>query len=497
MFGEAMIRILETPIVHAPSAALAAWYPAQPATAAEWRDRAQAVGREDTWLEALRPALGDGAALLERAEANRGVVVTTGQQAGLFGGPLYTWHKALGALEVASAIERTTGVPAVPVFWAATDDADFAEAASTVLAANDGALKLTLTGRPPDGVPASHTPLGDEIGGLLDALRSTTGSLADPRAMRAAESFHAGATLGGAYVNMLRALLEPLGIVVLDAAHPAVANASRAHLARALECAEPIHRALVEQRDTLRGAGEDVRVEAGRELSLVFTWDGEHELPRKRRLAIGEEVSPDARLSPNVLLRPVVERLLLPTVAYLAGPGELAYFSQVGVVARGLGAPEPLAIPRWSGMIVPKEVEDVLERLHLGIEDLRDPHAAESKLARATLPEGVTTSLSALRSLIGEQLNGLSGAIGAPTLDGARTQFEHRIARLERRVIAAAKHRNGDMMRLVAGARAALFPFGKPQERALNAVPFWCKFGDELVTSVREACARHAAALVS
>jgi bacillithiol biosynthesis cysteine-adding enzyme BshC len=498
------VRILETPLV-APAAlggAAAQWYPSPPRGIAAWQARCKSTADSSgDWLTPLRPAFGSGARLLERVAGGTGVVVTTGQQPGLFGGPWYTWHKAMSALELAARIERDTGVKAVPVFWAATDDADFSEAAVTSISTPTGAERLTLTQRPPDGVPMSHATLGAEVGTLLDALRASAGSVADDRPMRAAESFRLGASVGGAHVEMLRALLEPLGMAVIDAAHSAVGAASRAHLEAAGDCAAVIQNALVAQRDAVLAAGADVPVDIGRELSLVFAWEpGQDGLPRKRRLTIEEAaraVRRDTRLSPNVLLRPVVERLILPTVAYLAGPGEMAYFAQVNAVASALGAPPPMALPRWSGIIVADDVDTALAHLQMSVEDLRDPHAAEARAARAGIPDSAKAALADLTASIGRELDRLAGSLPDPALDGARKQFALRAERLERRIVTAAKHRAGNTLRVIAAARGALFPFGQPQERALNAVPLWSRNGDALTRALRAACAAHAERLIN
>src|SRR5262245_55049600 len=107
------------------------WYVARPTTAQGWKARAESVrasAKSRPWLDMLRPAFdarGAAAARLDRVANGRGIVVTTGQQPGLFGGPIYTWSKALSALALADEIESATGIPTAPVFWAATDDADF------------------------------------------------------------------------------------------------------------------------------------------------------------------------------------------------------------------------------------------------------------------------------------------------------------------------------------------------------------------------------------
>src|SRR5206468_5902906 len=121
------------------------WHPAAPSDVEGWRRRAAERAGSRDWAaawDAIAPAIaptGNAAARLERVRAAGGVVVTTGQQPGLFGGPVYTWSKAIGALAFADALELATGIPTAAVFWAATDDADFAEASTTAVARPGGA----------------------------------------------------------------------------------------------------------------------------------------------------------------------------------------------------------------------------------------------------------------------------------------------------------------------------------------------------------------------
>jgi uncharacterized protein YllA (UPF0747 family) len=300
---------------------------------------------------------------------------------------------------------------------------------------------------------------------------------------------------------MVRALLEPLGIAVLDASHECVARASGALLTNALLKSADVHDALVQRTSAVRRAGFETTVDVDRALTMVFAWEpGDDGLPRKRRLSVQEAVTftdTSLRLSPNVLLRPVAERFLLPSVAYMAGPGELAYFAQVSAVADALGAEQPLAMPRWSGMVVPNEVADAIANLGLEIGELRDPHAAERKLARAALSPVASAVLADLRSSIDQNLAKLDGALTNEAREGAKNQLSLRVDKLERRLVAAAKHRESATMRRVSAARAVLYPFGKPQERALNVVPLWSRYGDEYLGEIRRACAAYADRLIS
>jgi hypothetical protein len=170
------------------------WYVPRPTSAQGWKARADAVRastRGRAWLDALQPAFaarGAAAARLERVGNGRGIVVTTGQQPGLFGGPIYTWSKALSALALADEIEAATGVPSAPVFWAATDDADFTEASWTAVAVPGGAERLAVGPGAPLGCPMADMPLGDDLASAMDALIRACGATIDERPLAAARA---------------------------------------------------------------------------------------------------------------------------------------------------------------------------------------------------------------------------------------------------------------------------------------------------------------------
>ena len=486
----------------------AAWYPPLPSGSDAWRARAAAV-RSDfpagAWLDALRPAFaapGAAAARLERAAAS-GVLVTTGQQPGLFGGPIYTWSKALSARALADALEASTGVPTAPVFWAATDDADFAEASVTRVVRPGGIERLQLAGNAPEGTPMSEVPLGDDVEQLLRALQRASGSAANAGAIEAARrAYRPGATVGAAYLALLRELLQPCGIAVLDASHPATRAAAFPLLSAALARAEEVNAALALRSLEIAERGLAPQVPLVDGLSLVFA-PVRAGAPAKRRVAerdaraVAASASPGT-LSPNVLLRPVVERSILPTVAYVAGPGELAYFAQVSVVAQTLGAPAPLALPRWSGTIVEPHVTRILERLSIAEEELRHPHQVETRLARAAAPPALRSALADARDAIERLTTRLreepdtATLVPPAALDGTRRALEWRVDRLERRYLAAVKRREEQLMQDLGTARASLFPDGVRQERALNLLPFLARYGDALLERMRTLAAEHA-----
>lgn len=479
--------------------------PPRPWTSEEWREHVKTVRGDAAanWLQAIEPALGaSGAASqrLQRIVRERGVVVTTGQQAGLFGGPLYTLAKALTAIQLADAIERDLGVPAAPLFWAATDDADFLEASIAHVADADGLHELRLPQAPPAGTPMARAPLGDSRA-LIEALRRACGSAVHAEYFEMASDAFSSGTIGDAYVQMLRALLEPLGMAVLDSSHAAVRAAARPHLQRAVEKSAAVSAAAAAAATALRGAGFEPQVEDDRGLSLVFAV----EKGVKRRLTVPEAAAYRGtdELVPNVLLRPLIERAILPTAAYVAGPGELAYFAQTAAVARALDVRPAVGVPRWSCTILEPFAERALQRLKVQHHEVQDVHALERRLAIAALPKSVETAWTQLEKAVDEAAAGLARAVSAeklmppPVIEGLDRSLKHRLARAHRRLLAAVKRREEGARHDLMIASSALYPMGKRQERVLNFIPMLARGGEPLLQEMLTAAEAHARALLA
>lgn len=486
-----------------------AFVTAAPKTVADWKRRVDTVRAEGSQhrLDGLQRALdADGAAglRLRRVAEGNGVLVTTGQQPGLFGGPIYTFSKAIAALALADELERETGVPVAPLFWAATDDADLVEASVTTVALPGGAERLVMPAPPglPAGTPMSLTPLGD-VSALLERLAEAAGSAALSAPIAVARDAYGGGTVGGAYVALLRALLQPLGIPVLDAGHPDVRVAYSGVTTIALRRATAVNEALAARAAAIRRAGHDPQVSGIDDLSLVFRW--RNGVKSRLPVAVAAEAAADdpMALSPNVLLRPVAERAVLPTVAYMAGPGELAYFAQVSAVAEALGLPQPLAVPRWSCTIIEPKVQRLLDKYDFTPSALHDPHAAERRHGMRAMPDSARAALEEARSHVAS-LDATLRALTAddPTLldpavaEGYTRRASWLVTRLERRLRAAVTRRETDAMRAIATARGALAPFGERQERTLNFLPFLARHGEPLLAAMRNAAAEHARSLL-
>jgi bacillithiol synthase len=507
-------RIISHPLTGNPLAAAAiageapsGWYEPQPRDVTAWRERLEAVRSDfsDDWLARLAPSLGATDKAKQRLDSvarGKGVVVTTGQQPGLFGGPVYTLSKALSALALADSLQEATGIPVAPVFWAATDDTDFKEASSTVISVPGGAQLLRIDHPEPLGRPMAAMPLGD-VSAELEALTRSAGSTIDRTPIELLERFYTSdVTVGSAFVAFLRGLFAPLGIAVIDASHAATRAAAKPVLSAALEKAEEVATAVSARNGELEAAGFTPQVQVVSGLSLVFSAasGGRKRIPIK---ATGKHASSDD-LGPNVLLRPVVERAVLPTATYIGGPAEIAYFAQIAPIADVLGVARPAIVPRWSCTIIEPHVEKILEKLYLLPEDLSDPHEAEERVARSRLPKGVLEQLNATRVVLEQSMDALAEAVVeekapvAPAVAGGlKANLMQRLDRFERRLIAAAKKQHADVMQEIGTARGSLYPLGKPQERSLNFVPLLARYGPMLRDDMLAGARGHAERLVA
>jgi uncharacterized protein YllA (UPF0747 family) len=420
---------------------------------------------------------------------------------------VYAWAKALSAVALADAIERECDVPAAALFWAATDDTDFAESASTWVAMPGGAVELTMPRTAAADVMLAMAPLGD-VAALMAQLEAAADSAPFGEALAAVRAAYgppnASATVGSAYVALLRRLLEPLGVAVLDAAHEAVRARAFPILQNALRHATTVDDALHARTRAIAAAGYNPQVALVPGLSLVFEVDPtggtKRRIPLARAADIAEHTTPGT-LAANVLLRPVLERGIVPTVAYVAGPGELAYFAQVSAVAVALDAPTPRVVPRWSGTVVEPHIGRLLEQYRLTIDDFREPHAAEGRFARAALPAAIRRALDALSESIDSGTTALEAAdrdalLAPAAREGARRALHHRLERVERRYLASVKRTRDAEMRDFATLRGALFPNGVRQERALNFIPTLARQGRGVLDAMRARVDDHVASLV-
>lgn len=473
--------------------------------------------RDASWDPALTGAIVGAPGiepLLSRLSHPDALVVTTGQQPGLFTGPSYTVTKAFSARALAQALERRWSRPVIPVYWVPGDDHDFEEVAHAAWLGADGELvREALPSRPSDApmVPMARQPLGIEVG---RALETFAGSFVDrdtsaPTVEWLARHYRPDATVAGAFASAMAELLAPYGVLVLDSTHPAVKAAAAPWILRALAASAEIDSGLAADSARLVSAGQDPGVPVGDGATLAFL---ETRYGRDRLVTAGNTfitrrgretfafaeleriaAKEPERLSGNVLLRPLLESAVLPTVAYVAGPGELRYLALTPLLFERLGVTRQAPVPRWSGLLLEPRVERILKKFGATLEELEaDGGALEGRLARQALPPGTEAALAALRTGIESGYAPVIRAAAAvdPTLErpatAARGQALFGVERLEKKLLQHARKRESVELGQVARARLSVRPLGKPQERVLSMAGFRARYGDAVLGSLAE-----------
>jgi bacillithiol biosynthesis cysteine-adding enzyme BshC len=433
------------------------------------------------------------------------VAVVTGQQAGLFGGPLYTLLKAITAIQLARQVSAAHGIAAIPVFWVEAEDHDWDEVRTCRILTDDLQVRdVTLAAPTGAGTqPVGRLTLDASIDATIDELAAAlapTEFTADLLA-RLRRHYRAGVGLAAAFASWLDDLLGRHGLVVFDAsdraAKPLVADLFAAELGSPSRTAGRVREAAA----ALRRVGHEPQVEPAEDAVSLFYLDAEGRRPIKRRGAgfvIGEEVRQAAaltaeatshpdRFSPNVLLRPIVQDRLFPTVCYVGGPSELAYQAQLGGVYRDFGVEAPLLYPRANATMLDAAAVRFLERYQIPLESLQpQDDSALNALLASQLPAEVEQAFEAASRDIDARLQAVKQAVPAidPTLAGATDttidKMKDTLANLGHKIIQASKRKDETLRRQFVRTRTLAFPGGDPQERALTLVFFVNRFGPAL-----------------
>lgn len=431
--------------------------------------------------------------------------VVTGQQVGLFLGPLFTVYKAASAIRVARALQEETGAPVVPIFWLQTEDHDLPEiAACHVPRAHGPGLALTLAADAANRHSIAHRLLPDDLTAALAALGVELGHLphAPAHLQRLARHYRPGRTWGDAFAGVLAELFAPEGLLLLDPRDPALAAAGAPLHRRALLESAPLAAALATRDQALADAGfaPPVHVRPGAPLAFFHPDGGDG--PRYRLEPAGDgfalvgrnqRVTPAAllaaldaeplRFSSSALLRPLVQDALLPTAAYVGGPGEVAYFAQLAPLYDALGIAMPLIVPRARLSVVEPAGARLLDRLGMSAADAHRPE--DELLAAVRRGDGPADDLAArLLAPFDAALEAARGEI-EPLGEGARAALgktrqtvESAVQRLAAKVAQARNHADAELVEAVRRLQRQLFPGGVPQERVYGLPWFAARHGE-------------------
>jgi len=433
------------------------------------------------------------------------VAVVSGQQAGLFTGPLYTIYKALSAVKLAACLEQN-GTKAVPVFWIATEDHDFEEVATAEFIGCDCRLASVTVPKEmhAEGVPVGRVVLDDSVSEtikrLLDVLPETEFTPELEKLLR--ESWQPGVGFGEAFARMMTRLMGEYGLVLLDPIDAELKRLAAPLYAEAARRAHEIAMAIEARSRDLIEAGYHAQVVANENSFPLFlhtedgarhavsrTEDGRYHAKDTDENYTAEELAQSAlrepeRFSPNVTLRAVVQDYLLPTVAYYGGAAEIAYFAQTAEVYRLLNRPATTILPRSSLTIVEHRIGRTLERYDLKLSDFfAGLDAVLARVVEEHLGAGTAQTFSRTEENFNRELDRLKEQLQTvdPTLTDAletgRRKIFYQLEGLRNRFHRAQMARDRAAHRQIERAATALYPNKTLQERVVNITSLYARHG--------------------
>jgi bacillithiol biosynthesis cysteine-adding enzyme BshC len=466
--------------------------------------------RRKQLVAALREQNGDSVALAKLAQPDT-VAVVTGQQVGFLSGPAYTVFKALTAVKLAANLSEQ-GIPAVPIFWLATEDHDLAEV-DHAWVFNDEATpaKISIANTVVNGGPVGDVVL-NEIP-LADLKAALTGLPFAEEAIEAVKAaYQPGKTLGAAYRQLIERILHGLGLLYLDPLARGI-RALAAPLLRDVVGRVPVLLDELHRRNAeLEAAGYHTQVFVDKDSSLLFLldqgrrtpirWSGEKFQARDRTFSREDLQRLAIQLSPNALLRPVMQDYLLPTASYVGGPAEIAYFAQGQVLYENLLGRMPVIYPRNGFTLLDTRAAKLLEGHSLRVPDLFDyEEKVKSRLAAKLVPADLTAKFAAVESATSEALARLQADLSRfdPTLEaaakksGAKVQYQ--LAKLAKKTARETLRRDERATKDAAYLTNLIYPHRHLQERFYSILPFLAQHGldlpQRLLEQVQLSCPDH------
>ena len=518
---------------------VAAWYPAGPPEPGLLRRRADEILRSGrayprealaVSLERFNRAVGAGEPALENVRKLRdtaAVAIVTGQQIGLFGGPALAVHKALTVVSLARQLSDD-GVQAIPVFWLASDDSDYDEIAAARLLSDDGELLTVVHPRPADNgnrtvgsVPVTAS------GALFDPLerKLVRGDFRQFVLASLRESYAEGRSLNQAFGAWMASLFQEQGLVLFDALSAGVKQELTGAYEIAVRNREQLIGALRQRSDELQQAGLTPQVPITNEETLLFLFDGDRRFKlsavdggfqakeedtrrfRPEELMALSRRNPEA-LGPNVLFRPILQDLLFPTVAYVAGPAETAYFAQISAIAP-FWQVTPAVLPRVGVTLVDAKAQRLFAKYRIGVTDLlgSTPEQTLRRLAKDTAAGDLIRKFEGLEADVEKQADQIRGEL-APTdagiaqlLKNSEAKMLYQVRKVQDRFIRNYALHSSNLARHVGFLHNSLYPEQALQERVINFNHFLILQGptmiDQILQSIQPFCKEHQILYVS
>ena len=438
-----------------------------------------------------------------KLENPRSVAVVTGQQAGLFGGPLYTIYKALTAVRYAEYIEEHFEIPAVPIFWLEVDDHDFDEVRRVTLMVPGGEIKtVTYTdGRETEPIPIKDRIIAETIRSFLEEIiwSFSTAEMGSNVLAKITSIYTPGRSFPDAFIEFFRTFFPRVPIVFFNPGDSKIKQLAQPFFQRAIQEHTAIHNAIKVQSDALQRKSYELQVPLhtgdyhlfhcinGRRIRLneqmVFSGQS-HKENEKQRITQFLERSITG-ISPDVLLRPVLQDYVLPTAVYVGGPSEIAYCAQLKRVYAMFDVPMPLIVPRWSGTIIEKKSLRFLKNLRIEPGRLlqEKPDVILNLMVEQSSNERFSPQFQKTYLQLKDRLDEIR-KIGASLdgtligmIDNSEQKMKYQLDKIEGRFYTALQKANQVSAERACRTLKTVMPIGMLQERTFTVLNYLLRYG--------------------
>jgi len=470
-------------------------------------ERRQAVA---AILERQNREFGAGEKTLANIERLRqgATAVVTGQQVGLFGGPMFCILKALTAVLMAEK------AGAVPMFWLATEDHDLEEINTVNLAAGDHLQKFTVNVPHREGAPVGNIAFTDEITAATQQVEALFGKSEISELL--ATSYSKGETFGTAFAKFYTKIFSEMGVVFLNPLDKELHRIAQPVFRAALEKSEEINHALVARNHELETAGFHAQVKVTPSHTLCFYFEDGARTPVRhqdgeffigeRKLAAADLLNEAERcpekFSANVLLRPLMQDYLLPTLCYVGGPSEVAYFAQIEVVYRKLAGRVTPVVPRIFATLIEPRTAKLMDRYQLSLPDLfNTPEKTRELVGSRALPDSILKSFDLAAEHVEKALELIHGPLEKldktliDAAENAGSKIRYQLQGIRDKAARAESRKNTEVLRHADELITALYPNKELQEREIGAAYFLLKYGESVLeqikAAIRTGCGEH------
>lgn len=459
---------------------------------------------------------------IDKLSSGNAFAIVTGQQSTIFTGPLYTIYKALTAIKLSTYLSEKYQAEFIPIFWTESNDHDFEEANHIyLLDQNNDSIKLEY--KPSQYIPDSSIKDISIDNGFCELINSLDGYFHNTDFKKDIfeiinKSYQPSKNLSYGFGKMMTSLIGKYGAVMLDPSDPEIKSLMSPIFQKEIESPLKSVEIINSAGNELESFGYESQIEKSNDSTCLFIEengsrrklffrndrfeiDGTNTSISKNELLDTLQIAP-YRFSPNVALRPITQDYILPTVAYVAGPGEISYFAQLANLYAHFAINMPVIYPRASFTIVEGKIQRVIEKNELELSDLSEHYEslfsriskekASDKLENLIEPsrvdvEMILKNLSSKLSEIDPNLGNISESI--------RKKIDQQINSLKEKAYQTQRSHDDTMRNQIKRACMNIYPDGKPQERTFNIVQYLVLYGmgfiDEIMSAVDLDDARH------